>query len=90
MEGWASQKLFLPGELTKSVLHGMAIYWLLSFKMPTSVCKELEKLLAKFLWKGKLHAYSWSELCKPKKEGGVSIRRITDENTAAGLKLFGC
>jgi len=90
MERWASQTLSFAGrvELIKSVLHGMATYWLLSFKMPVSVCKELEKLFANFLWHGKLHAYSWSELCKPKKEGGVGIRRITDVNNAAGLKLF--
>jgi len=46
----------------------------------------LEKLFANFLWKGKIHACSWTDLCKPKEEGG-DIRRIQDINKAARMKL---
>jgi len=48
----------------------------------------MEKQLANFLWKGKMHAISWNELCRPKLEGGVGIRKIQDVNAAAGLKLI--
>jgi len=36
----------------------------------------------------KIHAISWNELCKPKLEGGVEIRKLQDVNATAGLKLI--
>ena len=90
MEGWAAHSLSFAGriELIKYVLHGMVSYWIHSFKIPVSISKELEKLFANFLWKGGIHAYSWTNICKPKVEGGVGIRRIQEINEAAGLKLI--
>jgi len=64
MEGWTAQTLSFAGrnELIKTVLHGMVAYWIHSFKIPASSCKEIEKLFPNFLWKGKMHAYSCTEL----------------------------
>ena len=89
MEGWSSRSLSFAGriELIKSVVSSYFIYWTQSYKLPLSVCRNLESLVAKFIWKGNLHGCSWSNLCTPKSEEGVGIRRIHDVCTAASLKL---
>ena len=74
-------------ELIKTVMLGSLQYWLQSFQFPISVIKALESMLAKFLWRDRMPAWSWEKLCKPKEEGGLAIRKITDLNKAAGIKL---
>jgi len=38
-----------------------------------------------------MHAWSWLDICKPKTEGGVGLRGISDLNKAANLKrLWNC
>ena len=46
VEGWMLKKLSFAGivELIKTVLHNTLSYWALSFKLPESVIKELERL----------------------------------------------
>jgi len=51
--------------------------------LPIAVIKELERLFAKFLWRNKMHAWSWETLCKLKIDGGVGIRIISDLCIAA-------
>jgi len=34
-----------------------------------------------------MHTWAWDKICKPKKEGGLEIRRIKDINQVAGLRL---
>jgi len=48
---------------------------------------RLEILFANLVWKGKMHAYSWSELCLPK-IGMLGIMKISDINVAAGQKFI--
>ena len=89
IEGWMSTTLSFSGrvELIKTVKLGSLQYWLQSFQFPISVIKALESMLAKFLWRDRMPAWSWEKLCKPKEEGGLAIRKITDVNKAAGIKL---
>jgi len=47
-----------------------------TFKMPGTAMRELERLLSKFIWNCKMHVWSWQDICKPKSEGGVGIRKI--------------
>jgi len=49
-EGWAAHTLSFAGriELIKTVLRGMVGYWIHSFKIHISICKEMEKLFANF------------------------------------------
>ena len=35
-----------------------------------------------------MHAYNWSEHCKPKEGGGIGIENLQDINAAAGLNLI--
>lgn len=39
------------------------------------------------LFCGGTKSWSWDKVCKPKKEGGLGIRRLEDLCTATGLKL---
>ena len=74
-------------EPVKSVLHNIISYWICSFKLPVSIVNELERIFANFIWNNKMHAWKWSDLCRPKKEG-VGIRRVADLNMASGIRLF--
>lgn len=57
------------------------------FRIPTSLCKELEGICAKFWWEGSnankgLHWKSWETLCKKKEEGGLGFKRLVGFNQA--------
>ena len=60
VEGWILKKLSFAGrvELIKTVLQNTLSYWALSFKIPESTIKELERMSANFLWNNKMHAGS--------------------------------
>ena len=83
MEGWQSKILSFPGRLEriKTVIYNTLAYWYQAYKCAASVCRELETMAARFLWKGKVHAWSWLE-------GGAGIRRLSDICKAAELKLI--
>ena len=47
---------------------------------------HIEKMQCDFLWHGKekkkFHLIKWSQVCKPKKEGGLGIRALKKLNSA--------
>ncbi|XP_020249670.1 uncharacterized protein LOC109827119 [Asparagus officinalis] len=90
IEGWMTTSLSFARrlELLKSILYSTSAYWYLVFKFPQSIVKSLESIFANFLWVGKLHAINWNDVCLPKKEGGLGLRKIDDLSQAAALKLI--
>ena len=87
IEGWMATTLSFTGrnELIKTVILGScSIRYNLYI---SSVLKVLEAMFAKFLWRGKIHAWAWDKICKPKSECGLAVRRIQEINNAAGVKL---
>ena len=51
------------------------------FKLPLGLCHEIEAMVKKFFWgqqgdKRKIHWVKWSELTKPKIEGGLGFRDL--------------
>lgn len=68
--------------LIESVL-SIPSYAMSCFKMPSSLCKEMEQLCAKF-WcrsshgKNGIHWVPWAALCKPKQLGGIGFRCMFD------------
>ena len=89
IDGWQLHFLSFAGrvELIKEVLHDMLSYLIFSFRMPQSVVTELEMIFSNFICGGKMHIWNWKEICRPKTEGGLGIRRISDINMAYGIRL---
>ncbi|XP_071687721.1 uncharacterized protein [Rutidosis leptorrhynchoides] len=65
----------------------MQVYWASVFILPDAIIKEIEKILRGFLWcqgemkKGKAKV-KWDDLCLPKDEGGLGIKRLKYWNIA--------
>ena len=71
----------------KSILLNSLNYWIQSYKVSCSISNELERICANFIWNGKMHAWSWNSMCKPKGEGGLCLRRVRNTTEVVGIKL---
>lgn len=95
ISSWTSRYLSYAGrlQLISFVLMSIINFWAGVFRLPSKCMKELEQLCASFLWSGPDLKTSgakvaWSEICKPKKEGGLGIRSLKEVNSVYGLKLI--
>lgn len=57
------------------------------FRIPSSLCKEIEQLCAKFWWnssndRSKIYWTKWRSLCKPKQLGGLGFQSMIEFNEA--------
>ncbi|XP_022039954.1 uncharacterized protein LOC110942484 [Helianthus annuus] len=89
INNWMTKTLSFAGrlQLINSVLSAMHIYWASVFIIPARVINDLEKRMRRFLWNvgniGKVKAkVAWNDVCLPKQEGGLGIRRVGDVNRA--------
>ena len=89
IEYWTCILLSFMGrlQLIKVVLHAMVSFWTKHFILPTKVHKQIQSLLTKFLWKGKLNSnggarISWNQICLPKREGGLGLKNLVQWNRA--------
>uniref|UniRef100_A0A803QBY8 Reverse transcriptase domain-containing protein n=1 Tax=Cannabis sativa TaxID=3483 RepID=A0A803QBY8_CANSA len=98
LEGWKAKCLSQAGRLTlaQSVLQSIPCYTMSTFRIPITICKELDSIMARFWWKGSprdmssnhyLALKGWSSICQPKKNGGLGLRRFRDMNLALLAKL---
>ena len=90
---WSSRSLSYAGrlQLISSVLFSLQNYWASLFILPSRIYKTLEQIMSRFLWSGSAmeshkSRVAWHDLTRPKREGGLGLRRITDWNKAAILK----
>jgi ribonuclease HI len=89
LKGWKESCLSRAGKeiLIKAVAQAIPNYIMGYYKLPESCCQEIESMLAKFWWgstdgKRKIHWMSWERLSKPKKNGGMGFRGLSDFNKA--------
>lgn len=83
-------KLFSVGGcevLIKAVAQATSAYAMSVFKIPSTLCHEIQSLVARFWWGGsnssrKIHWMQWKRLCKPKAEGGLGFRDVGPFNQA--------
>ncbi|XP_043725702.1 uncharacterized protein LOC122672268 [Telopea speciosissima] len=92
IDSWSTKSLSFAGRvaLIQSVLMGTINYWLSVFRLPSSTILALEKMMARFLWKGYTdvgtYKVSWIAVCRPKEEGGLGLWRLRDLNTVALMR----
>ncbi|PNX65320.1 hypothetical protein L195_g054480, partial [Trifolium pratense] len=59
--------------------------------LPQSTCDSIDKMARNFLWKGTsnmgIHLVGWDKITKPKKLGGLGIRKAREANTSLLGKL---
>lgn len=63
------------------------------FILPARCLDTIESMCSNFLWSGSPnHSHkakvSWDEICYPKEEGGLGIRKLRDSGKVFSLKLI--
>ncbi|KAK1424620.1 hypothetical protein QVD17_19953 [Tagetes erecta] len=87
IDDWKNKSLSFAGrlQLIVSVISSMYVYWASVLVLPSSTVKELEQKMKGFLWQKNSNErakskVAWSDVCLPKTEGGLGIRKISDVN----------
>lgn len=88
LSGWKGKLLNKDGKVTlaKAVLTSMPVYNIKTIWIPRAICDEIDRIIRGFLWrkcdtKG-LHLVNWGIVKLLKKEGGLGIRRVRENNVA--------
>ncbi|PKU87175.1 Putative ribonuclease H protein [Dendrobium catenatum] len=82
---WGKNLISLAGRivLTKSVLAAIPIFVATHTLIPKRILHKIEKAARNFIWDKpgglhELHYISWEKMCRPWKEGGLSIKSVSD------------
>lgn len=94
LAGWKGRCLSFAGRLTltKGVLSSIPVHTMNIISLPQSILGKLDKVSRSFLWgsspeKRRQHLLSWNKICRPKREGGLGIRKTADMNKALLAKV---
>jgi hypothetical protein len=86
---WCNKWLSLGGRyiLVKSVLEGLAVYWMTLERIPNKVITLLRRLSCRFLWNDRVdnhrfHLCKWQSLYRPRKAGGWGLKNLSFFNSA--------
>ena len=88
MQGWKEKLLSQAGKevMIKAVIQSIPAYLMSVFKLPVSLCKEIEMMIRRFWWgqhdAKKIHWVKWSSLCSSKSIGGMGFRDFQKFNNA--------
>ena len=89
IQGWKEKLLSQAGHeiLIKSVIQVMLTFTMGCFKLPKSLCRDIESLIRKFWWgysgeSRKIHWTAWKKLCSPKIHGGWGFKELENFNLA--------
>ncbi|KAL1200691.1 putative ribonuclease H protein [Cardamine amara subsp. amara] len=84
---WTARHLSFAGrlQLIVSVIHSLTNFWISAFRLPKKCIEEIDKLCVSFLWSGpelnpKKAKVIWKDVCKPKEEGSLGLRSISEAN----------
>ncbi|GAU12283.1 hypothetical protein TSUD_141910 [Trifolium subterraneum] len=88
LASWKHNLLNKAGRMTlvKSVLNSIPNYYMQIAWLPQSTCDFIDRMARNFLWKGSsdtgMHLVGWDKITKPKKLGGLGIRKAREANTS--------
>ena len=89
MQGWKEQLLSQAGRevLLKAVVQAIPTFAMSYFKLPVTLCNDIEQLIRKFWWghrgnQRKIHWSKWSTLCLPKDLGCMGFKELQKFNDA--------
>jgi hypothetical protein len=88
LASWQHNLLNKAGRMTlvKSVLNSIPNYYRQIAWLPQTTCDFIDRTARNFLWKGTsdsgIHLVGWDKITKPKKLGGLGIRKARDANTS--------
>ena len=87
--GWKEKFISKVGHenLIKTVAQAISTYSMSLFKLPRSLCGNINSLVAKYWWgqhqdERKIHWINWKKLCTQKKNGGMGFRDLHSFNIA--------
>ncbi|XP_030924679.1 uncharacterized protein LOC115951656 [Quercus lobata] len=77
--------------LIKAIAQATPMYTMNCFKLPDSLCNELNSLIRNFWWgqrerERKLAWIAWEKMCTPKVEGGMGFKDLKAFNLALHAK----
>lgn len=91
---WATRHLNAAGKLMllKAILAAMPSYAMSCFKLPLSLCKQIQTILMRFWWDAtpdvrKMAWVSWQKMTLPRNADGLGFREIEQFNDALLAKL---
>lgn len=94
ISAWKGKLLSIIGrvQLINSVISSMLVYSFHIYQWPSSLLSDMTKCLRNFVWSGdpdhkKICTVAWSILCKPREEGGLSVKDPRLVNRASMLHL---
>ncbi|XP_075636752.1 uncharacterized protein LOC142608991 [Castanea sativa] len=94
LQGWEGKLLSQAGRevLIKSVIQAIPTFTMSCFKLPITLCHEIESLIRKFWWgqrgdRRKIHWVRWEDMCQHKDQGGMGFKGLTMFNEAMLAKL---
>lgn len=89
LQGWKDNLFSIGGKevLIKSVVQAIPTYIMSCFRLPQTLCDDIQKMIARFWWgstdnKRKSHRKKWDYLCRPKELGGLNFRDLVSFNKA--------
>ena len=95
LDTWVSNCFSKAGRvvLIQANLESLPTHTMQCYKLPSRITDQLDRINREFFWKtssatGGLPLVAWDKVCRPKKLGGLGLRKFAAVNTAFTAKLI--